>query len=147
DGHSTDLAVNNPNANNGGTIVASGICIRQVLHHFRYYFTTITSEKSKLTFHAIVQGSDTVSRFYSKLRKMIRLAYPTLLEANQNELVRQQFLNEIEKYKTDIIPASISTLTPVITYQDLTLANIKNLINSKIPVTTAFSSPQNDTSF
>ncbi|CAB5394072.1 unnamed protein product [Rhizophagus irregularis] len=71
-GHPTDLAVNNPNANNGGTIVAPRIRIRQVLHRFRYYFPTITSEKSKLTFHAIVQ---------------------------------------------DIIPASISTPTPVITYQ------------------------------
>ncbi|CAG8774834.1 2568_t:CDS:2, partial [Rhizophagus irregularis] len=85
-----------------------------------HYFPTITSEKSKLAFNAIVQGSDTVSRFYSKLRRMVRLAYPTLPEANQNEL---------------------------------------NLINSKIPITTArssavpvpssspLSSPQNDTSF
>ncbi|CAB4416982.1 unnamed protein product [Rhizophagus irregularis] len=156
DGRPTDLAVNNPNANNGGTIVAPGIRIGQVLHRFRYYFPTITSEKSKITFQAIVQGSDAVSRFYSKLRRMVRLAYPTLPEINQNELVRQQFLNglsDIERYRTDIGP------TPVITYQGPTLADIENLINSKIPVTTArpsavpvpssspFSSPQNDTSF
>ncbi|CAB4425136.1 unnamed protein product [Rhizophagus irregularis] len=180
DGRPTDLAVNNPNANNGGTIVAPGIRIGQVLHRFRYYFPTITSEKSKITFQAIVQGSDAVSRFYSKLRRMVRLAYPTLPEINQNELVQQQFLNglssenklkarrigleksvasilhkleDIERYRTDIGP------TPVITYQGPTLADIENLINSKIPVTTArpsavpvpssspFSSPQNDTSF
>ncbi|PKK69420.1 hypothetical protein RhiirC2_781014 [Rhizophagus irregularis] len=117
---------------------------------------------------------------------MVRLAYPTLPEANQNELVRQQFLNglscenqmearriglensvasilnkleEIERYKTDTAPASISTHTPIVTYQGPTLADIENLINSKIPITTArssavpvpssspFSSPQNDTSF
>ncbi|CAB4413324.1 unnamed protein product [Rhizophagus irregularis] len=180
DGRPTDLAVNNPNANNGGTIVAPGIRIRQVLHRFRYYFPTITSEKSKIAFQAIVQGSDAVSRFYSKLRRMVRLAYPTLPEVNQNELVRQQFLNglssenklearriglensvasilhkleDIERYRTDIAP------TPIVAYQGPTLADIENLINSKIPVTTAkpsavpvpssspFSSSQNDTSF
>lgn len=155
DGRPTDLAVNNPNANNGGTIVAPGIRIGQVLYRFSHYFPTITSEKSKLTFHAIVQGNDTVSRFYSKLRRMVRLAYPTLPEENQNELVRQQFLNglsrdnqmearriglensvssilkkleEIERYKTDIAPA------PVIPYQGPSLADIEKLINSKIPV-------------
>ncbi|CAB4441483.1 unnamed protein product [Rhizophagus irregularis] len=180
DGRPTDLAVNVPNANNGGIIVAPGMRIGQVLHRFRYYFPTITSEKSKITFQAIVQGSDAVSRFYSKLRRMVRLAYPTLPEVNQNELVRQQFLNglssenklearriglensvasimnkleEIERYRTDIAP------TPIVVYQGPTLADIENLINSKIPVTTArssaipvpssspFSSPQNDTSF
>ncbi|UZO09847.1 uncharacterized protein OCT59_030060 [Rhizophagus irregularis] len=111
---------------------------------------------------------------------MVRLAYPTLPEVNQNELVRQQFLNglssenkldarriglensvasilnkleEVEKYRTDMPP------TPIVTYQGPTLADIENLINSKIPMTTArssavpvpssspFSSPQNDTSF
>ncbi|CAB4414621.1 unnamed protein product [Rhizophagus irregularis] len=180
DGRPTDLAVNNPNANNGGTIVAPGIRIGQVIHRFRYYFPTITSEKSKIAFQAIVQGSDAVSRFYSKLRRMVRLAYPTLPEENQNELVRQQFLNglssenklevrriglensvasilhkleDIERYRTDIAP------TPIVAYQGPTLADIENLINSKIPVTTArpsavpvpssspFSSSQNDTSF
>ncbi|CAB5347667.1 unnamed protein product [Rhizophagus irregularis] len=68
-------------------------------------------------------------------------------------------LEEIERYKTDTAPASISTHTPIVTYQGPTLADIENLINSKIPITTArssavpvpssspFSSPQNDTSF
>ncbi|GBC12496.2 hypothetical protein GLOIN_2v1778046 [Rhizophagus irregularis DAOM 181602=DAOM 197198] len=180
EGRPTDIAVNNPNANNGGTIVAPGIRIGQLIYRFKHYFPTITSEKSKLAFNAIVQGSDTVSRFYSKLRRMVRLAYPTLPEVNQNELVRQQFLNslssenkldarriglensvasilnkleEVEKYRTDMPP------TPIVTYQGPTLADIENLINSKIPMTTArssavpvpssspFSSPQNDTSF
>ncbi|GBC24661.2 hypothetical protein GLOIN_2v1885507 [Rhizophagus irregularis DAOM 181602=DAOM 197198] len=180
EGRPTDIAVNNPNANNGGTIVAPGIRIGQLIYRFKHYFPTITSEKSKLAFNAIVQSSDTVSRFYSKLRRMVRLAYPTLPELNQNELVRQQFLNglssenkldarriglensvasilnkleEVEKYRTDM-PS-----TPIVTYQGPTLADIENLINSKIPMTTAkssavpvpssspFSSPQNDTSF
>ncbi|GET63506.1 hypothetical protein GLOIN_2v1885507 [Rhizophagus irregularis DAOM 181602=DAOM 197198] len=180
EGRPTDIAVNNPNANNGGTIVPPGIRIGQLIYRFKHYFPTITSEKSKLAFNAIVQGSDTVSRFYSKLRRMVRLAYPTLPEVNQNELVRQQFLNglssenkldarriglensvasilnkleEVEKYRTDMPP------TPIVTYQGPTLADIENLINSKIPMTTArpsavpvpssspFSSPQNDTSF
>ncbi|CAB5378109.1 unnamed protein product [Rhizophagus irregularis] len=68
-------------------------------------------------------------------------------------------LEEIERYKTDIAPASISTHIPIVTYQGPTLADIKNLINSKILMTTArssavsipssssFSSSQNDTSF
>ncbi|GBC31186.2 hypothetical protein GLOIN_2v1778046 [Rhizophagus irregularis DAOM 181602=DAOM 197198] len=180
EGRPTDIAVNNPNANNGGTIVAPGIRIGQLIYRFKHYFPTITSEKSKLAFNAIVQGSDTVSRFYSKLRRMVRLAYSTLPEVNQNELVRQQFLNglssenkldarriglensvasilnkleEVEKYRTDMPP------TPIVTYQGPTLADIENLINSKIPMTMArssavpvpssspFSSPQNDTSF
>ncbi|GBC47288.2 hypothetical protein GLOIN_2v1772633 [Rhizophagus irregularis DAOM 181602=DAOM 197198] len=68
-------------------------------------------------------------------------------------------LEEIERYKTDIALASISTHTPIVTYLGPTLADIENLINSKIPITTArssavpvpssspLSSPQNDTSF
>ncbi|CAB5394481.1 unnamed protein product [Rhizophagus irregularis] len=65
---------------------------------------------------------------------------------------------EIERYRTD-------APTPIVTYQGPTLADIENLINSRIPVTTAtssaipvpsavpvpssapFSSSQNDTSF
>ncbi|GBC47418.2 hypothetical protein GLOIN_2v1885507 [Rhizophagus irregularis DAOM 181602=DAOM 197198] len=43
-------------------------------------------------------------------------------------------LEEIERYKTDTAPASISTHTPIVTYQGPTLADIENLINSKIPV-------------
>ncbi|CAG8771717.1 13704_t:CDS:2, partial [Rhizophagus irregularis] len=109
-----------------------------------HYFSTITSEKSKLAFNAIVQGSDAVSRFYSKLRRMVRLAYPILPEINQNELVWQQFLNGLSSENK---------------LEARRIADIENLINSKIPVTMArssavpvpssspFSSPQNDTSF
>ncbi|RGB32432.1 hypothetical protein C1646_762867 [Rhizophagus diaphanus] len=134
DGRPTDLAVNNSNANNRSVIVAPGIRIRQVLYHFSHYFPTITSEKFKLLFNAIVQ------------------------KVNQNELVRQQFLNglssdnqmearriglensvssilkkleEIERYRTDIAPI------PVILYQDPSLADIEKLINSKISVIAA----------
>ncbi|PKY63467.1 hypothetical protein RhiirA4_492491, partial [Rhizophagus irregularis] len=59
DSRPTDIAVNIPNANNRGTIVAPGIRIGQLIYHFKHYFPTITSEKSKLAFNAIVQGSDT----------------------------------------------------------------------------------------
>ncbi|CAB4481107.1 unnamed protein product [Rhizophagus irregularis] len=178
EGRPTDLAVNNPNANNGGTIVAPGIRIGQLIYRFKHYFSTITSEKSKLAFNAIVQGSDAVSRFYSKLRRMVRLAYPILPEINQNELVRQQFLNglssenKLEARRIGLENSVASILNKLeeierystysyscISGSNFSLADIENLINSKIPVTMArssavpvpssspFSSPQNDTSF
>ncbi|CAB4480513.1 unnamed protein product [Rhizophagus irregularis] len=83
---------------------------------------------------------------------MVRLAYPTLPEKIPVASILNK-LEEVEKYRTDMPP------TPIVTYQGPTLADIENLINSKIPMTTArssavpvpssspFSSPQNDTSF
>ena len=41
------------------------------------------------------QGNDPVNRFYSKLKRLIKQAYPALAEANQEELVRQQFFKGI----------------------------------------------------
>src|SRR5207248_727976 len=88
----TDFAINAPNAGGGSTIVALGLRAGQVFHEFRTAYTTITAEKSKVTFKSIVQGKNSVTRFYSNLRRMIKLAYPTLPAINQEELIRQQFI-------------------------------------------------------
>src|SRR5437867_735770 len=74
------------------TIVAPGLQAGQVFHEFRITYTTITAEKPKVAYQSIVQGKDSVTRFYSNLRRMVKLAYPTLPAINQEELVRQQFL-------------------------------------------------------
>ncbi|CAG8781242.1 14308_t:CDS:2, partial [Rhizophagus irregularis] len=86
---------------------------------------------------------------------MVRLAYPTLPEVNQNELVRQQFLNGLSsENKLDARRIGLeNSVASILNKLE------ENLINSKIPMTTArssavpvpssspFSSPQNDTSF
>ncbi|CAG8635416.1 1572_t:CDS:2 [Paraglomus brasilianum] len=68
-GQPTDLAPNPPNAGNNGNVVAPSITIGQ--------------------------GNDPVNRFYSKLKRLIKQAYPALAEANQEELIRQQFFKRI----------------------------------------------------
>ena len=95
DRHPTDLAPNAPNANGGGTIVVIGLRAGQVFHEFKTAYTTITAEKSKVAFQSIVQGKDSVTRFYSNLRRMVKLAYPLLPAISQDELVRQQFLQSL----------------------------------------------------
>src|SRR5207248_8080420 len=158
-GRPTDLAVNAPNASGGGTIVAPGLRAGQVFHEFRTAYTTITAEKSKVAYQSIIQGKDSVTRFYSNLRRMVKLAYPTLPAINQEELVRQQFLQglsrenqvearhiglenltsailkkleEIERYRTDVsLPAPLSTPISSI-QQGPSLDDIARLIDSKI---------------
>src|ERR1041384_6684785 len=158
-GRPTDLAPNAPNAGGGGTIVAPGLRAGQVFHEFKTAYTTITAEKSKVAFQSIVQGSGSITRFYSNLRRMVKLAYPTLPAINQEELVRQQFLQglsrenqvearriglenptsailkkleEIERYRTDVsLPAPL--LTPISNVQQgPSLDDIAKLIDSKI---------------
>ncbi|CAB4408614.1 unnamed protein product [Rhizophagus irregularis] len=73
----------------------------------------ITSEKSKITFQAIVQVGGTTYWFGNSVASILHK------------------LEDIERYRTDIAPTSI------VAYQGPTLADIENLINSKIPVTTA----------
>src|SRR5204862_3303610 len=148
----------------GGTIVAPGLRAGQVFHEFRTAYTTITAEKSKVAFQSIVQGKGSVTRFYSNLRRMVKLAYPTLPTINQEELVRQQFLQglsrvnqvearriglenptsvilkkleEIERYSTDVIlPAPLST--PISSVQQgPSLDDIAKLIDSKLKHTTS----------
>jgi hypothetical protein len=161
-GRPTDMAPNAPNAGGGGTVVAEGMRIGQVLYEFITNFPTITAEKSKVAFSGITQGLDTVNRFFSNLRRMVKLAYPTLPEINQNEMVRQQFLNnlsnenklearriglenptnvilrkleEIERYRKDIVTQpSLLPLQPqpANVYQGPSLADIERLIDSKL---------------
>src|SRR5437763_13835280 len=158
-GRPTDLAVNAPNAGGGGTIVAPGLRAGQVFHEFRTAYTTITAEKSKVAYQSIIQGKDSVTRFYSNLRRMVKLAYPTLPAINQEELVKQQFLQglsrenqvearriglenptsailkkleEIERYRTDVsLPAPLSTPISSI-QQGPSLDDIARLTDSKI---------------
>jgi len=94
-GQPTDLAPNPPNAGNNGNVVAPSITIGQVIDYFRREYPTITAEKSQLIFHSLSQGNDPVNRFYSKVKRLIKQAYPALAEANQEELVRQQFFKGI----------------------------------------------------
>ena len=155
-GHTTDLAPNAPNAGGGGTVVAPGLRAGQVFYEFRIAYTTITAEKSKVAFQSIVQGKDNVTRFYSNLRRMVKLAYPTLPAINQDELVRQQFiqglsrenqkevrrigldnptstllkkLEEIERYSSDVtgLPDPLSSVQ-----QGPSLDDIARLIDSKM---------------
>src|SRR2546423_12655705 len=144
-----------PNAGGGGTIVAPGLRAGQVFHELRTAYTTITAEKSKVAF----QGKGSVTRFYSNPRRMVKLAYPTLPAINQEELVRQQFLQglsrenqvearriglenptsailkkleEIERYRTYVsLPAPLSTPISSI-QQGPSLDDIARLIDSKL---------------
>ena len=121
---------------------------------------TITAEKSKVAFQSIVQDRDSVTRFYSNLRRMVKLAYPTLPAINQDELVRQQFLQglsrenqiearriglenptsailkkleEIERYRSDTTSLPIPLSTPISSVQQgPSLDDIARLIDSKI---------------
>src|SRR3989337_1624141 len=121
---------------------------------------TITAEKSKVAFQSIVQGRDSVTRFYSNLRRMVKLAYPTLPTINQDELVRQQFLQglsrenqiearriglknptsailkkleEIKRYRSDVTSLPIPLSTPISSVQQGPfLDDIVRLIDSKI---------------
>ena len=131
-----------------------------VFHEFKTAYTTITAEKSKVAFQSIVQGKDNVTRFYSNLRRMVKLAYPTLPAINQEELVRQQFLQglsrenqvearriglenptsailkkleEIERYRSDVTGLPTPLSTPISSVQQgPSLDDIARLIDSKM---------------
>ncbi|CAJ0830481.1 10897_t:CDS:2 [Entrophospora sp. SA101] len=90
-GRPTDLAPNAPNANVGGNVIAPNIFIGQVIDYFRRAYPTVTAEKTQLVFTTLAQGSDPVGRFYANLKRMVKLAYPTLPALNQEAMVRQQF--------------------------------------------------------
>ncbi|CAJ0745480.1 6858_t:CDS:2 [Entrophospora sp. SA101] len=90
-GRPTDLAPNASNANVGGNVIAPGNTIGQVIDYFRHAYPTVTAEKSQLVFTTLAQGSDPVGRFYANLKKMVKLAYPTLPALNQETMIRQQF--------------------------------------------------------
>src|SRR5436305_10026203 len=65
--------------------------VGEKIYTFLHDFSTITAEKSNVKFQLLVQGNDPVGRFYAKLRRMVKLAYPLLPAINQDELVKQQF--------------------------------------------------------
>ncbi|CAJ0896018.1 5362_t:CDS:2, partial [Entrophospora sp. SA101] len=74
-----------------GNVIAPGNTIGQVIDYFRHAYPTVTAEKSQLVFTTLAQGSDPVGRFYANLKKMVKLAYPTLPALNQETMIRQQF--------------------------------------------------------
>ena len=85
------MAPNASNANVGGNVIAPGNTIGQVIDYFRHAYPTVTAEKSQLVFTTLAQGSDPVGRFYANLKRMVKLAYPTLPVLNQETMIRQQF--------------------------------------------------------
>ena len=50
--------------------------VEQKIHTFLYDFPMVTAEKTKVKFQSLVQGNDPVGRFYAKLKRMVKLAYP-----------------------------------------------------------------------
>ena len=95
-GRPTLLAPNAPNANAGGNTIAPGMFIGQKIYTFLHDFPTITAEKSKVKFQNLVQGNDPIGRFYSNLKRMVKLAFPLLPAVNQDELVKQQFFQGLK---------------------------------------------------
>src|SRR2546421_353837 len=79
------------NDNARGNVIALDIQISQVLSHFRHEYPTVTVEKSQLVFTTLVQDSDPVGCFYAKLKRIVKLTYPTLPDINQNAMIRLQF--------------------------------------------------------
>ena len=69
--------------------------VGQKIYTFLHDFLTITAEKSKVKFQSLVQGNDPVGQFYAKLKRMVKLAYPLLPAINQDELVKQQFFQDL----------------------------------------------------
>ncbi len=59
-GQLTHLAQNPGNANTGANIVFPGLKAGQVIYEFLHSYPTITSEKSKVAFQNIIQGTDSV---------------------------------------------------------------------------------------
>ncbi|CAG8758778.1 5718_t:CDS:1, partial [Cetraspora pellucida] len=85
----TDHIENLPNANGGQSIVADRIQLGQAIYWLKTNYSTVTAEKQRMLFGLTVQGSDPVSRFYSKLRKLARLA------GIDEQQIRLQFIRGI----------------------------------------------------
>ena len=111
-GRPTLLAPNAPNANAGGNTIAPGMFIRQKIYTFLHDFPTITAKKSKVKFQNLVQGNDSIGRFYSNLKRMVKLAFPLLPAVNQDELVKQQFFQGL-KPDNQIEVRRIGLKTPI----------------------------------
>ncbi|PKC52483.1 hypothetical protein RhiirA1_515180, partial [Rhizophagus irregularis] len=124
-GRPTLLSPNAPNANAGGNVIVLGMFVGQKIHTFLHDFPTVTAEKSKVKFQSLVQGNDPVGRFYTNLKRMVKLAYPLLPAINQDELVKQQFFhglkpdNQIEVRRIGLetpLPALIKKLEEIERY-------------------------------
>src|SRR6185312_4664819 len=162
DGRPTDRLPNAPNANAGQTIVADGIRLGQAIYWLKTNYPTITAEKQRMLFGSTVQGSDSVGRFYSKLRKLARLAgideqqirlqfIRGISPDNQLEIRRIGInrpvsellteLEEIERYKTEQLSGAYLYLDTDKSYRKdnnpsglgITKTEIENMIKSMIP--------------
>ncbi|CAH1766726.1 4509_t:CDS:2, partial [Entrophospora sp. SA101] len=152
-GRPTDLPPNAPNAGNDANIVASGIRIGQMIDRFKHEHPTITAEKSQVMFHSLTQGNEPVNRYYSKLKRLIKQAYPALADANQDELLRQQLFKgitnenkmevsriEIKRRRAELMLGEYNIDFHLVTAQSQTKIDtgvskteLKNLIKSMIP--------------
>src|SRR6185437_5762302 len=161
-GRPTDRLPNAPNANAGQTIVADGIRLGQAIYWLKTNYPTVTAEKQRMLFGSTVQGSDPVGRFYSKLRKVARLAgiagqqirlqfIRGISPDNQLEIRRIGInrpvsellteLEEIERYKTEQLSGAYLYSGPNKSYrkdnnpsgQGMTKTEIENLIKSMMP--------------
>ena len=91
-GRPTDLPPTAPQANAGGNYVAPEMKVGQEIYVLVTDFPTINAQKSKYYFNAVTQGNDSVSRFYSRLRNLVKQAYPNYPDAEREEFVRERFL-------------------------------------------------------
>ncbi|CAJ0638270.1 11471_t:CDS:2, partial [Entrophospora sp. SA101] len=150
-GRPTDLPPNAPNAGNDANIVASGIRIGQMIDRFKHEHPTITAEKSQVMFHSLTQGNEPVNRYYSKLKRLIKQAYPALADANQDELLRQQLfkgitnenkmeVSQIKRRRAELMLGEYNIDFHLVTAQSQTKIDtgvskteLKNLIKSMIP--------------
>ncbi|PKK56726.1 hypothetical protein RhiirC2_799398, partial [Rhizophagus irregularis] len=130
DGRPTLLALNALNTNAGGNVITPGMFVRQKIYTFLHDFPTITAKKSKVKFQNLVQGNDPVGRFYSNLKKMVKLAFPLLSTINQDELIKQQFFQGL-KPDNQIEVRRIGLETPIPGFIKKLRAEIEKL-NNKI---------------
>jgi hypothetical protein len=71
----THLPVCLPNANLANrTIVLDSITIRQLINYFEREFPTVRQQQQQALFGITVQRADTVGSYYTKLKKIARLA-------------------------------------------------------------------------
>ena len=85
-GQPSDRPVNAINAGNNNPIVFGDIRIGQALYWLRTQYPTVISEKHNLVYGSLVQGSEPIGEFYSKLLK-----YGKMLNLDEQQ-IKGQFL-------------------------------------------------------
>ncbi|CAG8479469.1 16993_t:CDS:2 [Acaulospora colombiana] len=85
-GQPSDRPVNAINAGNNNPIVFGDIRIGQALYWLRTQYPTVISEKRNLVYGSLVQGSEPIGEFYSKLLK-----YGKMLNLDEQQ-IKGQFL-------------------------------------------------------